>query len=182
MHQVPRGPAKWMRMFAWCPLFPYTFASSAATCSNERAGHTGHPLFPSTGCRHSFFLPSSTPTLFISSLLGSDLHIRARWSTPFKFFETQSLLRAFTELSSMLPLGFIQYYMFTDTFDIFEWDTIPLNYTQSKWEQILSIHTNTCPVIHQQEYPAVLRWKSCGAGVPTQTSGTIMVGPAVVWR
>src|SRR6266851_6515084 len=45
MHHVPQGPAKQMRMFVWCPLFPHTFASSAVTCSNERAGHTGHPYF-----------------------------------------------------------------------------------------------------------------------------------------
>ena len=98
-----------MRTFTRCPLFPHTFASSAATCSNERAGHTGHPLFPSTRCCHSFFLPSSTPTLFISSLLGSDLHICARWSTPFKFFETRSLLHAFPfmQLSSPFNTAFM---------------------------------------------------------------------------
>jgi hypothetical protein len=76
------------------PFSPLILASSAATCSNKRAGHTGHPYY---------FLPdaaANTPPPLLnnplsSSLLGSDLRICARQSTPFELCEAQSILHAF---------------------------------------------------------------------------------------
>jgi hypothetical protein len=41
-------------------------------------------------------------------------------------------LSSMYSLGQVTPLDFIRYYTFTDTFDIFEWDPIPSNYTQSK--------------------------------------------------
>ena len=52
-----RGPGR-SRGVPFSP--PFIIASSAATCSNERAGHAGHPLLLSTGRRRSFLLPRST--------------------------------------------------------------------------------------------------------------------------
>jgi hypothetical protein len=76
------------------PSSPLILASSAAMCSNKRAGHAGHLYY---------FLPDTTantppPSLnnpLSSSLLGSDLHICAQQSTPFKLCKAWSLLRAF---------------------------------------------------------------------------------------
>ena len=79
------------------PFSPLILASSAATCSNKRAGHVGHPYY---------FLPDAAantppPSLnnpLSSSLLGSDLRICARQSTPFELCEARSILRAFSTL------------------------------------------------------------------------------------
>src|SRR5216683_2530715 len=65
MHQALRGPAKQTRMFAWCPLFPLYFCFISHDVLQQESRPHGPPLFPSTGHRRSFFLPSST--LFILS-------------------------------------------------------------------------------------------------------------------
>src|SRR5216683_6499358 len=66
MHQVPRGPVKRTRTFMRCPLFPLYFCFISRDVLQRESRPHGPPLFPSTGRRHSFFLPSST--LFILSL------------------------------------------------------------------------------------------------------------------
>ena len=63
------------------PLFPFIFASLAATCSNERAGHIGHPLSLSTRCHHSFLLSHST-TLFILSLSQAQIFVSVLGNLP----------------------------------------------------------------------------------------------------
>jgi hypothetical protein len=61
-----------------------------------RAGQAGLTFLSCYRTPLPFSSPlAQTPTLFIFSQLGLDLHIRARQSTPFELCEARSLLRAF---------------------------------------------------------------------------------------
>jgi hypothetical protein len=85
------------RTFARCPIFPlFIFASSAAMCSNERAGHTGHSVFFLL-CRTPLpilLLPRSTPFSFSLPELRSSYLCSVIYPS-FELFAARGLLRAY---------------------------------------------------------------------------------------
>jgi len=72
MHQAHQEPVTQIRMFAQCPLFPpFILTSSAMTCSNERAGHTGHLYYFLLDAAANIPPPSLNNPLFFSTGLRS---------------------------------------------------------------------------------------------------------------